>query len=74
MYKQTKIEEMDTVRFREEVVGYSPLAKKNINVERGREGVVIHIEDGEYEIQVDDPNTGLPLCFVRVQNDLIYTA
>ena len=72
LYSHKGIEVMDSVRFKDDVVGNSPLTGEVIEVKEGTEGTVTKISDnGHFTVEVPNLDSMIPLCFVQVDIDLI---
>ena len=74
--KFNDIEVMDTVRFREPIVGYNALIDQEIELHEGTEATVVDIvgEEGIFKLQVSDAETGIPICFVEATYDQLILA
>jgi len=63
---------MDTVRFKDDVVGRAPITEAIIEVREGTEGVVTRIDsNGFFIIEVPNVESMIPRCFVEVDIGLI---
>lgn len=72
LYSFKGIEVMDTIRFKDNVVGSAPLTQEVIEVREGTEGTVTKIsQEGHFTIEVPSLDSMLPQCFVEVDYELI---
>ena len=74
--KYNDIEVMDTVRFREPIIAHNAFLGQDVELPEGTEATVISIvgEDGTFKLQVSDPETGIPICFVDTYYDQLILA